>query len=102
MKQKTNLKSAQGKVVYKEKVGRKTIAVNRSGNAVKVAATKNQLKRAGFPQSVQSKDMMKQGYKSRSNESLGMNNGKASSKSQSYKARRNERVGEKRKLQLFL
>ena len=92
-KVKTSLKSANGKVVYKVKVGRKVNAVNRAGNPVKVDATKNAIARVGLPARVQSKDRMKQGYKARGNESVAMKNGKSSSKSQSYKSRLNEREG---------
>ena len=89
---KTSLRSPSKKTVYKKKIGGKIEAVNNSGNIIVVAATKSQLKRAGLPQRVQSKSMMKEKFNSRANESLGMKN--KGPKTQSYKARRNERKGE--------
>jgi len=96
-KVKTSLKSATGKVVFKRKVGSKINAVNRSGNPVKVDATKCQLKKVGLPQRVQSKDRKQQGYIARSHESLGSKTGKASSKKISLAGRRKMRGGEQKK-----
>ena len=90
---KTTLKTKNGNIVFKKKVGGKTQAVNYRGNNVKVAATKSVLKKTGLPQRVQAKSM-KQGYKSRANESLSMKN--KGKKHQGFKARRNERRGEQR------
>lgn len=90
-KVKTTLKTPSGNIVYKKKVGHKMQAVNYRGNPVVVAATKSALKKAHLPQRVQAKSMMKQGYKARGNESVATKN--KGKKTQSYKARLNEREG---------
>ena len=95
-KVRTSLKSPNGKVVFKKKIGRKMQAVNNSGNLIKVDANKSSIQRAGLPVRVQAKDRMKQGYKARGNESVAMKNGKASSKKQSNKSRLNEREAMRR------
>ena len=96
-KVKTSLLSPSNKVVFKKKIGRKMQAVNNSGKIIKVAATKSQLKRAGLPQRVQSKSMMKEGYINRSRDSIGAKNGKASSKKISLSGRLKMRGGEQKK-----
>ena len=55
-RKKTSLKTRKGKIAYKVKRGRKVQAVDGKGHIVKVVGTKCQIKRAGFPQRVQSKE----------------------------------------------
>ena len=55
-RKKTILKTRKGNIAYKVKRGRKVQAVDGKGHIVKVVGTRCQIKRAGFPQRVQSKE----------------------------------------------
>ena len=97
----TKFKSANGKTVYKlkKKGDSKFSAVNRAGTSnLAVMATKKAIANAGFKASVQSEFMKKEGYNNRINNSLGVRNGKASTKKQTFANRRHEERGMRRKV----